>query len=202
MSIRDLANKSPLVVGGIVVLVLGYAVYSIIGTVMPKGRGTPIKAVYFYDLTTGKLFTAPPQEMSPIDVPSGEKITHRKKEKKAGFRAYVFACGGCPADMTGMAEADVEAAGANLAYIDRYTDEALETQRKFAEQMGDGEGGVRRMPGPMGMFEMGRLIGKAPSKPGEYPKLYGQMDPAGSNLARDALVKCDDGTYPKQCIPK
>ena len=200
MGVREWANQNSALTTVAAVLVLIFALGYSICQLAPGSKSQPIKAVYFYDLTNGTLFTADPKEMAPIDVPSGEKIKHRNKEMKAGFRAYVFSCDGCPSDMSGMNETDIEAAGANLAYIDRYTDEALEMYEKYQNEAG-GEGGVPRMPGPMGMFEMGRLIAKAPSKPGTYPKLYGHMEPAGANLARDALQKCADGSYPKQCIP-
>lgn len=201
MGIRDWANQNSALTGAAALLVCIFAVGFTVCQSIGKRGGKTITAVYFYDLAAGKLFKSDPKSLAPIDVPSGATVEYRGKEMKAGLRAYVFSCSGCPADMDGMDEAQIEEAGASLAYLDRYTDDALKQHEKMQQQM-ESEDGVPRMPGPMMMFDtMGRLVGTAPDKPGEYPKLYNQMDERGSTLTRNALQKCSDGSYPKQCIP-
>ena len=70
------------------------------GLVACGGQESPELAVleqegYFYDLNTGKLFTAPLQLAPPVIAPSGPLESGELLASQAGVRAYVFACGAC-----------------------------------------------------------------------------------------------------------
>ncbi len=66
---------------GVLVLALGVILLQQAGDAKPK-----VIDVYYYDMTTGKLFLGSSADHPPIDAPGG---TNR------GVRAYVFACGSC-----------------------------------------------------------------------------------------------------------
>ena len=50
--------------------------------------------VWYYDLNTKELFPGSPDDVAPIEAPSGQT----PEGAPAGMRAYVFACGECEGD--------------------------------------------------------------------------------------------------------
>lgn len=81
------SNHIKAVAATAMLLVAGGALY---WQLKPAPRGQPPQAEWYYDLNTGKLFTAR-IESPPIDAPSGKL----PDGKPAGVRAHVYSCGRC-----------------------------------------------------------------------------------------------------------
>lgn len=64
------------------------------------------RGAYFFDLTTGKLYTGMSDQLPPTDTRSGEKVDGLP----AGVRAYVFSCGSCADEKARV-----------VAYLETYT---------------------------------------------------------------------------------
>ena len=71
------------------VIVAGLA-WIYVQTRPPPSTDAPHRA-YFFDLTTGKLFTGMSDRLPPVEVRSGDHVDGMP----AGVRAYVFSCGNC-----------------------------------------------------------------------------------------------------------
>jgi hypothetical protein len=110
MNPREFLNNNPALVtiGAIVLLIICLAII----VIQLSGRGgfEPVD-LWYYDEGTGQLFIADTSEPAPIDAPSGAG---------AGVRAVVYACGECPELDEGMNADAVEAAGAFIAYLEKY----------------------------------------------------------------------------------
>lgn len=76
---------------------------------------------YYFDLNTGRLFTASMTEIPPIEAPSGPLQTPQGP-LPAGVRVHILSCGSC-ADFAGMTAEEVKAAGAEIAYLEMLTPE-------------------------------------------------------------------------------
>ena len=119
MSLRDsMNNNSALVTLAAVVLLVVALGWIILKSKGPSGA-SQFKSQYYYDLNTGTIFAADSSEMPPIETPSGPD----KTGNPAGVRARVFACGDCRRSYVGMTEAQMEEAGAFIAFIEKFTPE-------------------------------------------------------------------------------
>lgn len=85
MNIRGWLQSNPTVIMVLAVLFIGGSGIYIWSRLGPAKPVLPTQA-YFYDLSTGALFSAALSEIPPIDAPSGGGN---------GVRAYVFGCGNC-----------------------------------------------------------------------------------------------------------
>ncbi len=93
-----------------------------------RGRGEPagLSDAYYFDMNTTKIFRAPGPR-SPVAAPSGPA----SDGTPAGYKAYVFACGG-GLDPVGLTLAELKARGGGIAFISRYTDDGAAAQQELA----------------------------------------------------------------------
>src|SRR5690606_22803013 len=103
LKFRDWLNKRSAIVTVLAVVVLIAA----LGFIIMQARGKPyrpqIVPVYYYDLGSGKLFTAMSDQIPPIQSDSGSGPGGMPQ----GVRAYVYACGDCPTNAVGMTITDL-----------------------------------------------------------------------------------------------
>ena len=88
LHLRDSINDNPKTVAGVTVcsvLLLALALL-LIGRESPGQRYQESKQAWFYDLNTGKLFTARSKHVGPIEAPSGAQ----PNGEPAGFKAHVY----------------------------------------------------------------------------------------------------------------
>lgn len=125
MKLRDWMNNNSAIVTVGAVALLCVAV----GLLIYESRGPsyyiPSKA-YFYDLNTGKLFAASAKDIPPIAAPSGPY----HGDKAGGVKAYIYACGSCPDDLSGQTAEQLESKKIYVAYLEMYTAEAKQAQEK------------------------------------------------------------------------
>lgn len=92
MNLREQINgQSPLVtsISAIVIfLMVGFVAWRVWGGSASEEK--PTADVYYYDLNTLQLFTAPADSPCPLATPSGDY-----QGGPAGVRAHVLACGQC-----------------------------------------------------------------------------------------------------------
>lgn len=119
MSLREFANNNSAIVtlGAVVLLVIA------LGAIIMQtrgGGGSGIIDVYYYDLSTGQLFTGPSNQLAPIEAPSGPY-----NGKPGGVRAFVFSCTDCDDESTHF-----------IGWLDMYTPEAKEALANPTAEMG------------------------------------------------------------------
>lgn len=117
MAVSAWINRNPSLASvmavGLLVLALGLIVWQVLG----EDADTTVEA-YYLDLEAGELFLSSANELPPIETPTGGG---------RGVRAHVYACGECPAGLEGATAEEIEARGAFVAWLERYTDEAKQT---------------------------------------------------------------------------
>jgi len=119
------------------------------------GIGSPTagSSAYFYDLTTGRLITAPASSESPIDTPDGQAV-----------KALVAGCGSCSAE------------NLRIVRIEKLTDDArkaLATMRNAASK-----GPVH--PAQFGdIINKGTMVAEPAGKAGQDPQWVVQSSPRG-----------------------
>jgi len=160
MGIRDAMQKNPAVAAVVAVLILviviGYVARSSKGPRNPDTIGA-----YFYDLSTGRLFTAPPDSIAPITAPDGGE--------GQGVRAYVYSCGLC-------SESELM-----ILYIGKLTEKAAAAVRQ-AEDFAGPEGDMIR--------RQGEYVAKPPA-PGAEPQWVLEASPDGQTLVNAFAKACD-----------
>jgi len=130
MSVREYLNNNSAVatIAAVVILViaLGILVWS------NKGPSSGSTQVYFYDLNEQKLLVAPASTQSPFETESGDfAYPPGLGPGPAGVMAFVYACESCDGIEAGMSAVEVEAAGGEIAYVSRYSLEAIEARKKM-----------------------------------------------------------------------
>src|SRR5690606_37122510 len=151
-----------------------------------KGPGA-VQAIdlYFYDLSSGQLFTAASDQIPPIETPNGPH---------AGVRAHVFACGECPGNLNGMNAEQVKQAGAYIAYLEMYTPEGKNALTAAQAPQGDAGG-----PPPGAMIDpMEQTLVKR-VEDAKWLSMYSQP---GYQLTDQAITQCPDGSPARACRPE
>lgn len=186
MNARDFLNNNSALVTIIAVVILVVSLGVIIMNTRGPGAVQTVD-LYFYDLNTGQLFVAASDQIPPIDVPGGQPIQTAQGPKPAGVRAHVFACGTCP-DVTGMNADQVKAAGAQIAYIEMFTEQGKAAMTAPPNAQG---------PGPMMVDPMEQtLVAKAEDR--KWLPMYSEQ---GYRLTEGAIQPCPDGSPPLACRP-
>ncbi len=119
MGLRAAINSHAATATALAVVILSVALGVMLWSSADRGPRAADNA-YFYDPIVDELFLGDPGQLPPIEGPSGERVA---------VRAHLFSCGPCPApaEVVGLGREEIEAAtGAYVAYLTRYTDEALE----------------------------------------------------------------------------
>ncbi len=127
--------------------------------ILKPGASSANGGVYFLDLNTHELYPETKQALSPSPAPSGGQ----------GVRAHVFACGQCTAD------------DRFIAFVERYTDEALAAKKDGSAVMN-----------PQLLIE-GQQVSD-----GQATQWVPRMSPAGEQLMQSATSRCDQ---PQVCLP-
>lgn len=99
-------RNSPALGGGLAVAILGIAAVVAYFNLQEKTRPL-IERVWFYDVTTNKVFVGSTNDLPPIKPPSGAEVDG----EPAGVRVYKYGCGDCSEPF--------------LAYLLKYTQDAL-----------------------------------------------------------------------------
>lgn len=119
MKIRDYLNQNSSVGILAAVVLLVISLFIIYRQLTGSGGGPRITELYYYDLNTGRVFVAPIEAVPPIETDSGDY-----QGEPAGVRANIFACGSCRKSYAGMTPEEIESAGADLAYLQKYPPDA------------------------------------------------------------------------------
>jgi hypothetical protein len=127
--------------------------------ILKPGASSAGGDVYFLDMNTRELYAETKQTLSPSTAPSGAP----------GVRAHVFACGECTADSR------------FVAFVERYTDEALAAKKDGSAVMN-----------PQLLTE-GQQVSDDKAE-----NWVPRMSPAGQQLMRSATHRCDK---PIVCTP-
>ena len=197
MGLREWLNQNSALttVAAVVILfcALGFSVFKITG----KNPGIDKDAqAYYYDLVEGKIFGGKMlNTLSPIDGPNGT-VEHKGEARRAGFRAYIFACGGCSESMFDKTKEQVEATGAKIGYLEFYNEKSHRTYKD--EVLNPGSGDHHRV---WDEIEKGKRIASVPSKPGTYPTLHKANGARGSRLQQSVMALCPDEQLPRNCMP-
>jgi len=106
MAFRDIIQKNPAVTALVCASIVVVAVVMAVGNARPRGSKPPDQ-VWFYDLSTGRLFTTDRSAVPPITV-----------DESMAVRARVYGCNGC-------GEGDRQ-----VVIIEKYPDAAAEKLRE------------------------------------------------------------------------
>jgi len=184
MNIRETMNNNPAIVtiGAVVVLVLCLlAITCQLGG--PGGGQGGTVDLYFLDENSGVLFSADSNQQPPIAAPSDTG------GGASGVRAHVFGCGDCPGNLSGMTAEEVQAKGAFIGYLEKYTPEAKAAMERAmnAEE-----------PDIEIMYEMdqGRLIRLSDSD-----QWIDANSEQGVDVYSTIREKCPEDERPRQCFP-
>lgn len=184
MSIRDWINSSP--AAGIVVVVVLIASVAVIYMSWPGGAGGGGGDAYFYDPGTQTLFTGSGDAMPPIPAPSDSG------DEASGVRAQVFACGGCPSNLSGTSVDELDEHGAFIAYLEMYTEEARAAAEREATTPEEEMAQFQAM-------EAGHMV-----RPLEGERWVRTDSRAGVEIVGGGARMqqgCPDGSRPRQCRP-
>jgi hypothetical protein len=177
---RQWIQENSAIVTLVTVLILALAV-GLIWWGRKEPTGNEVRSVYFYDLTSKELFSAPSTSLPPIPVPSDAAGTTTPK----GVRAYVFSCGDCG-----------NAADRVVGWLEMYTPAA---QERLAPMFGPKRGKW----GPASPEEVPNLL-----NPGDHLVATSAgkawVDANSSEVMRirnDAQKPCPSGERPHECTP-
>ena len=129
MSLRETINNNSAVATIVAVVVLVIALGILVWTSGSGGGGGDYQ-VYFYDLNTKTISKQPANTPSPHDI-GGGTFSYFDGELGSGVRATIFACEEDLDLDSGMTLEEVEAAGAKIISLQRFTPQALETQQRI-----------------------------------------------------------------------
>lgn len=135
------------------------------------GGGRSDVAVWFYDLQAKQLFQADPDDVPPIEAPSGGE----------GVRAYVYSCGACTQDAR------------RIARLERYTPESKQAFERYLELRDDGRGGTAEAVAALGDADRGRRVSRL--DPLDWQPAYSEK---GLAITRSPGLDC---AKPKRCKP-
>ena len=126
MSVRGWMNDNPAVATIIAVVALAVAIIVVFWT---GSRGTPHGPadVYFVDQNTGNIFVGTSNERAPIRAPSDGP------GQASGLRVHIYSCDECPRDLRGRNIDEMTGPDLYVAYLERYTEEALEVLRDMSD---------------------------------------------------------------------
>ena len=143
----------------------------------------PLEPVYFYDLSTGKLFPGQRNAAGPVDAPSGGK---QGDGASAGVRAYVTSCGGC-ADPSAL----------RVAYVESFTADSRQAWKDYLNQNSKF---VIPIPDPEDPSIPGINSGRLVSRPSPvaWVPIFSKQ---GREITAELAKSCSDGTAAKQCSP-
>ena len=184
MKVRDWLNNNSAVVTllAVVVLVISLGVIIMNSTSSQRSR---IVDMYYYDMNTGKLFIGKSDALPPIEAPSGPI-----NNSPAGVRAYVFACGDCPADIDGASEEELKEMNVFIGWLEKYSEQA---KAALAKQQEDPAADVD--------YFMAIEQGQHVSAPGSN-RWVGANSEAGFRLMERISQLCGStGEIPKPCYP-
>lgn len=106
-------------------LILRNAQGSRSGVLVPK---------WAYDLNTGKIFIAGPDQLAPFETGSGTFAYPGMQARGAGVDAHIYSCGN-PADVkAGMTIDDLADIDARLVFVTRFTDAAIDALQASASK--------------------------------------------------------------------
>ncbi len=183
MKLRDFLNNNSALVTILAVVVLVIALGVIVMQLQPPRTAGAID-LYFYDMTSGQLFTASSDQIPPIETSNGPH---------AGVRAHVFACGECPGNLSGMTAEQVRQQNAYIAYLEMYTPQGKQALTAASQPQPEGEG-----PPPSVMMDpMEQTLVKR-IEDSRWLSMYSE---AGYRLTDEAITQCPDGSPARACRP-
>jgi hypothetical protein len=162
-------NSAVVTVVAVVILIISLAVIIWYNQRGPSQPGQI--AVYYYDLSAGKLITAKQNDIPPIDIKSGAGM---------GVKAYVYSCGECS-----------DASKRFVGYLEKLTDEAKKARLEQIANPNAASGARRR-----DLTNAGTMIRR--EKEGEWVAIDSDEGRAILNELRE---KCATGETLRQCLP-
>lgn len=192
MSIREWINKNSAVATIVAVVILVISLGILIMNLGGGRRGPVVKELYYYDLNTGKVFTAPVESLPPVKAPSDPD-----ESKRSGVQAYIMACGECPSNIAGATAEELAQRNVFIVRLEKYDDRTRDQLVKMMEQQQQAgpEGPPPMMVDPF-LMEEGRLV-----KPLQGDRWVPIHSPAGMQIMESLQRRCEDGTNPKFCYP-
>lgn len=176
-------------IGGVLLLVICFALIGCdlsgaSGRHLVAGAGSSKRttSAYFYDLNTGKVFTAPVDDYPPIAAPSD-----KKPGAQSGVEAYIFSSGKCASDYSGMTAQQIKMSGAFIGYLQKYNEHAKQSLRELKTNP-DQEPDY----GP----EEGQYVRTLDSD-----KWVQQLSTPGQAVTNGVYENAPKGTHSKQCSP-
>ena len=185
MAVRDSLNNHPAIITILAVVLLVGALWAILSQTRGSRSGPRDTQAYFYDLGSGKLFLDLSTSFPPIIAPSGSYM-----DKPGGVRAFIYSCGECDSDYSGMTVEELEEAGAYIAFIEKYTAQVQERLTKMSSQ-----------PGMLPMEQLDHLYreGMEIKEPGD-DRWIKRFSAKGTQIQR-RKHKCPSGEESNPCIP-
>lgn len=179
MSLREHLNSNPVIATSVTV---GALVLAVLVLLWQLGEPAAGEGEYYYDPQTEALFIAPFDSHAPVSTPSGGDD---------GLRARVFGCGQCPGNLEGMTLEEVEAAGATIGWLERYSEQARQILEQY-DELPDDEEELERV-------EQAEEEG-AEVRPVGADTWYPVDSPAGDALFDRIAQRCA-GAVPMECYP-
>ncbi|WP_432797203.1 hypothetical protein [Poriferisphaera sp. WC338] len=178
MSLREKLDNNSAVVTIVAVVVLLLSLIIIVMQMTGGGgrSSNSITEYYYFDMSTGKIVTAPATSFPPVKGADG---------KESSVRAYIYACGECGSSYTDLTAEELESQGAFIAWLEKYPP-------KIKKKL--------QNAGPEAMMELemmggGMLVTKVGSK-----KWVPQQSKTGFKLTQSINTKCPDGRA-RACFP-
>jgi len=171
-SIHTSRKRSPaLAVGAGIILII-----ALISIIRQQIGEEPSNKVWYYDVGSGELFPSNPDQILPIDAPSGAGN---------GVLAYVVACGACTES------------NRTIVYLKSNTPEAAQALKKMPDPTD-----ATAVMNPAGVIaaESGRLIATLPG-PGEKPRWILESTPQADAIRVGDQKLCASGDQMLHCSP-
>lgn len=124
MGVREWINSNPAGMTTVAAIVLALALVIVLWQSGGAGVPTPPDAFY-YDLEAEEVFVAAGDRLAPIETPAGGQ---------RGVRAHVYACDACPDDLAGLTLEELEARGAFVGWLERYTPEVKAVLEEYRQR--------------------------------------------------------------------
>jgi len=136
MNVRQFMNENSALVTiaciGLLIVALGYIIW--FTTMRGGSRNYGPRPIYYFDAATGQIFTAPSDEIPPIQSPGQDPGDTVPK----GYRVMLFSCSTCPDDVSGMSLEQLQQAGVNVGYMEAYKPDVKEMLIEARDYDGDG----------------------------------------------------------------
>ena len=165
----------------IVIVVAAFAIYRQARSSTPQ---RPPTHEWFYDLNTGKIFSAPADQVPPIAAPSGAT----KDGQPAGVRARVLSCGKCTESQQ------------FVAYLETYTPEDRERLLRLQNPTIPTEkpAVIPEMQAAADPLAGGRSLVRRPTD-SDWVSMQSRE---GAQIVREADQKCGAGKRSRMCLPQ